>query len=95
MKACGVIRGKIIELEEAPGLPEGQRVAVEIEPMEGDPVLVAADRVRQRFLQREEDSSARPRLRSHRVRECVVEICSANKQSFPYTWSFPGGRVCV
>jgi hypothetical protein len=52
MKACGVIRGKTIELEEGPGLPEGQRVEVEIKPVEGDPVLAAADRVRERFLQR-------------------------------------------
>jgi uncharacterized protein (DUF433 family) len=30
----GVIRGKTIELEQEPGLPEGQRVAVEIRPVE-------------------------------------------------------------
>ena len=52
MKACGVIRGKTIELEEAPGFPEGQQVEVEIKLMESDPVLAAADRVRERFLQR-------------------------------------------
>ena len=29
----GVVRGKTIELEEAPGLPDGQRVGVTIEPL--------------------------------------------------------------
>jgi hypothetical protein len=32
----GVIHGKTIELENEPGLPEGQRVAVEIRPV-GEP----------------------------------------------------------
>ena len=30
MRACGIIRGKIVELEESPGLPDGQRVEVEL-----------------------------------------------------------------
>jgi hypothetical protein len=29
----GLVRGKTIELEEAPGLPDGQRVGVTIEPL--------------------------------------------------------------
>jgi uncharacterized protein (DUF433 family) len=33
----GVIRGKMIELEQEPGLPEGQKVAVEIRPVEEAP----------------------------------------------------------
>lgn len=52
MKVCGVIRGKIIELEEAPDLPEGQRVEVELKLVEEDPVLAAADWIRERLLQR-------------------------------------------
>jgi uncharacterized protein (DUF433 family) len=33
----GVIHGKTIELERAPGLPEGQRVAVEVSPLDDRP----------------------------------------------------------
>jgi uncharacterized protein (DUF433 family) len=33
----GVVRGKTIELEEAPGLPDGQRVAVEVRPLDEPP----------------------------------------------------------
>ena len=33
----GVIHGKTIELEAAPGLPEGQRVAVEVRPVDVPP----------------------------------------------------------
>jgi uncharacterized protein (DUF433 family) len=33
----GVIRGKTIELEREPGLPEGQRVAVEVCPLDEPP----------------------------------------------------------
>ncbi len=32
----GVIRGKTIELEQAPGLPDGQPVGVTIEPLPAD-----------------------------------------------------------
>lgn len=52
MKVCGVMKGKIIELEESPGLPEGQLVEVELKPVEGDLLLVAADRIREHFLRR-------------------------------------------
>jgi hypothetical protein len=52
MRACGVIRGKFVELEELSGLPDGQRVEVELTPVTEDPVLAAADRVRERFLRR-------------------------------------------
>ncbi|MBV8130480.1 MAG: hypothetical protein JO114_22755 [Planctomycetaceae bacterium] len=33
----GVIHGKTIELEQEPGLPEGQRVTVEIRPLDEPP----------------------------------------------------------
>lgn len=52
MKACGTIHGKVVELEESPGLPDGQRVEVELTPVAEDPVLAAAVRIRERFLQR-------------------------------------------
>lgn len=52
MRVCGVIRGKFVELEEPPGLPDGQRVEIELTPVAEDPVLAAADRVRERFLRR-------------------------------------------
>jgi hypothetical protein len=51
MRACGIIRGKVVELEESPGLPDGQRVEVELTPVAEDPVL-AAVRVRERLLHR-------------------------------------------
>jgi hypothetical protein len=52
MKACGIIRGKFVELEESPGLPDGQRVEVELTPVVEDPVLAAAVRIRERLLHR-------------------------------------------
>jgi len=52
MRACGIIRGKVVELEESPGLPDGQRVEVELLPLTEDPVLAAATRLRARLLQR-------------------------------------------
>ena len=52
MRACGIIRGKVVELEESPGLPDGQRVEVELTPVAEDPVLAAAERVRARLLRR-------------------------------------------
>lgn len=52
MRACGIIRGKIVELEESPDLPDGQRVDVELTPVIEDPVLIAAMRIRERLLQR-------------------------------------------
>lgn len=33
----GVIHGKTIELEREPGLPEGQRIAVELRPLDESP----------------------------------------------------------
>jgi hypothetical protein len=50
MKACGIIRGKVVELEESPGLPDGQRVEVELTPIVEDPVLVAATRITAVFV---------------------------------------------
>ena len=52
MKASGTIRGKVVELEESPGLPDGQRVEVELTPVAEDPVLAAATRIRERLLLR-------------------------------------------
>jgi hypothetical protein len=52
MKACGTIRGKVVEREESPGLPDGQRVEVELTPIVEDPVLAAAARLRERLLHR-------------------------------------------
>lgn len=52
MKACGTTRGKIVELEESPGLPDGQRVEVELTPLVEDSVLAAAVRLRARLLHR-------------------------------------------
>ena len=37
----GVIHGKTIELERESGLPEGQRVAVEVSPLDEQPVWLA------------------------------------------------------
>ena len=33
----GVVRGKTIELEREPGLPEGQRIAIEVRPLDEPP----------------------------------------------------------
>jgi hypothetical protein len=52
MKACGTIHGKVVELEEFPGLPDGQRVEVARTPIAEDPVLAAAARIRERLLRR-------------------------------------------
>jgi hypothetical protein len=52
MRACGIIRGKVVELEESLGLPDGQRVEVELLPVTEDLVLAAATRLRARLLQR-------------------------------------------
>lgn len=52
MKVCGIVRGKVVELEESPGLPDGQRVEVELTPVGEDPVLAAAVRIRERLLRR-------------------------------------------
>ncbi|MBI3756991.1 MAG: hypothetical protein HY267_03345 [Deltaproteobacteria bacterium] len=52
MRACGIIRGKVVELEEAPGFPDGQRVEVELTPVVEDPVLTAAAWIRERLLHR-------------------------------------------
>jgi hypothetical protein len=41
-----------VELEESPGLPEGQRVEVELLPVTEDPVLAAATRLRASLLHR-------------------------------------------
>lgn len=41
-----------MELEESPGLPDGQRVEVELQPVTEDPVLAAAAQLRARLLQR-------------------------------------------
>jgi hypothetical protein len=51
MRVCGTVRGKVVELEESPGLPDGQRVEVELTPIVEDPVLTAAMRIRERLLQ--------------------------------------------
>jgi uncharacterized protein (DUF433 family) len=37
MAIQGVIHGNMIELSEAPGLPDGQRVAVQLQPLEEPP----------------------------------------------------------
>ena len=37
MAIQGVIHGNTIELSEAPGLPDGQRVAVQLQPLEEPP----------------------------------------------------------
>lgn len=52
MKACGTIRGKVVELEESLGLPDRQRVEVELTPIVEDPVLAGATRIRERLLLR-------------------------------------------
>jgi hypothetical protein len=41
-----------VELDESPGLPDGQRVEVELLPVTEDPVLAAATQLRSRLLQR-------------------------------------------
>ncbi len=51
MRAYGIIRGKLVEREESPGLPDGQRVEVELTLVEEAPVLAAATRIRARLLQ--------------------------------------------
>lgn len=42
----GIIRGKTIELESAPGLPDGQSVAVMVQPVEHKGKLPAGDGIR-------------------------------------------------
>lgn len=52
VKSYGIIHGNTIQLEEAPDLPDGQYVEVELRPLAEDPVLTAAWEARSRFLQR-------------------------------------------
>lgn len=52
MRVCGIVRGRVVELEESPGLPDGQRVEVELTPVVEDPVLAAATQLRERLRQR-------------------------------------------
>ena len=36
----GIVHGKVIELEQEPGLPDGQAVSVTLQPIASDPVPV-------------------------------------------------------
>jgi hypothetical protein len=42
----GVVRGKTIELERAPGLPDGQQVTLTVQATEGDAAPGAGDGIR-------------------------------------------------
>ena len=42
----GVVRGRTIELEHAPGLPDGQEVTVTVEPSSGSGPLPAGEGIR-------------------------------------------------
>ena len=45
----GVVRGNVIELEESPGLPDGQSVTVTVKPADGAATESAMDRLRRAF----------------------------------------------
>jgi hypothetical protein len=51
MKVYGTIHGNTIQLEETLDLPEGQLVEVEVRPLAEDPILIAAQEIRNRFFQ--------------------------------------------
>ncbi len=52
VKTYGTIHGDSVQLEENPNLPDGQPVEVELRPLEEDPVLTAARKARNGFLQK-------------------------------------------
>jgi hypothetical protein len=47
MSLNGVVYGKTIELESAPGLPDGQQVSVVVVPVGGSGVLTPEEAIRQ------------------------------------------------